>query len=90
VFVGIVYFLSNHRDGVAVKDSDPNVNLEKLSHNEIICLRHYSEGLLFSEIAIKIKRSEFSVLFFLRSAQKKLGAASVGHAVALAIKSKRF
>ena len=86
--VSILYFLSNHRDDVTVKDSESNVSLEKLNHHEIACLRYYSEGLPFSEIAIKIKRSEFSVSLFLRSAKNKMNAKNIGHAVALAFKSK--
>jgi len=70
-----------------VKDIGADKVRQDLNLYEIESLRLYLEGLSTLEIAIKMKRSEFSIAFFIRSAKTKLVATNVGNSVALAIKA---
>ncbi len=60
---------------------------KKLTKKEQEYIYLYSRGLSTFEIATKMKRSEFTVSFLLRSAMRKLKAKSISHATGVMIGS---
>jgi len=57
-----------------------------LSPHEIECLKLYSEGLSFIEIAERMEFSEFSITFWLRSARGKIKMPTNASAIARAVR----